>query len=363
MAELGPLIPDESPLASRLRRRLRGISLEVLLFAAITLLSPLLLFVAFLVDATLWLRGRKPWMALRLLAMAWWFLAGELYGLIGLMIIWISSGGRDGERRRERVYALKRHWLISHLAGIRLLFGLQFEIEGLELAGPGPVIVMIRHASIIDNALPDAIVGRAHGLGFRFIIKRELDMLPTIDIGGRWVPTLFVRRASGNTREQVERVRALTLNLSPHDGLLIYPEGTRSTPAKLARAKAVIAERQPEIAPLAERLRNLLPPRLGGTLELLQSAPQADVVIFGHVGLDGFEHISDIWSGGLVGTTVHMKFWRFPASEVPCEREELIPWLYERWQELDDWVGTMLSGADPDAPGLQAASSPQPLRA
>src|ERR1700722_16718873 len=113
MAELGPLIPDESPLASRLRRRLRGISLEVLLFAAITLLSPLLLFVAFLVDATLWLRGRKPWMALRLLAMAWWFLAGELYGLIGLMIIWISSGGRDGERRRERVYALKRHWLIS----------------------------------------------------------------------------------------------------------------------------------------------------------------------------------------------------------------------------------------------------------
>jgi hypothetical protein len=29
------------------------------------------------------------------------------------------------------------------------------------------------------------IVGRAHDLGFRFVIKRELEMLPTIDIGGR----------------------------------------------------------------------------------------------------------------------------------------------------------------------------------
>ena len=116
----------------------------------------------------LWLMALRL-MALRLLAMAWWFLAGELYGLLGLAIIWVSSGGRDGERRRERVYALKRRWLISHLAGIRLLFGLHFEIEGLELAGPGPLILMIRHASIIDNALPDAIVGRAHGLGFRFI--------------------------------------------------------------------------------------------------------------------------------------------------------------------------------------------------
>jgi 1-acyl-sn-glycerol-3-phosphate acyltransferase len=168
-------------------------------------------------------------------------------------------------------------------------------------------------------------------------------MLPTIDIGGRWVPTLFVRRASGDTTAELERMRALTVNLSSHDGLLIYPEGTRWTPEKLARAKEIIAERLPEVASLAARLRNVLPPRLGGTLELLESARDADVVIFGHVGLDGFEYISDIWSGGLVGTTVRLKFWRFPAAEVPSARDELIVWLYDRWQELDDWVGEMRS--------------------
>jgi 1-acyl-sn-glycerol-3-phosphate acyltransferase len=335
-------------------RRVRGISVELAAFVLVSVLSPVLLIAALAVDVVLWLRRRKPFAAVRLLALLWWFLLGELYGLLGLAVIWVLSGGRDGARRRDRVYRLKRSWLASHLAGVRVLFGLRFEVEGLELGGPGPVLVMIRHASIIDNALPDVILGRAHGLGFRFVIKRELQMLPTIDIGGRWVPTLFVRRASGDTAAELDRIRALTVNMSPHDGLLIYPEGTRCTAEKLARAKAIIAERQPEIAPLAARLRYLLPPRLGGTIALLESARGADVVIFGHVGLDGFEYISDIWSGRLVGTTVRLKFWRFPAAEVPLGRDELIAWLYERWQELDDWVGQMRSAGSAEL-GAKAA--------
>jgi 1-acyl-sn-glycerol-3-phosphate acyltransferase len=351
---LGPLIPDESPRTARVLRRVRGIFIEVLVFLLISLLSPVLLVCAVVADGALWLMRRKPWMAVRLLGMLWWFLLGELYGLLGLGVIWALSGGRDSANRRDRVYRLKRRWLRSHLAGIRTLFNLRFEIEGLELAGPGPVLVLIRHASIIDNALPDAILGHAHGIGFRFIIKRELQMLPTIDIGGRWVPTLFVRRASGDTESEVQRIRALTVNLSANDGLLIYPEGTRCTMEKLARAKQIISERQPEIAPLAARLQNLLPPRLGGTTLLLESARDADVVIFGHVGLDGFEYISDIWAGGLVGSTVRLKFWRFPAAEVPNDRDELIVWLYERWQELDDWVGEMRSQTPPRAPAALA---------
>jgi 1-acyl-sn-glycerol-3-phosphate acyltransferase len=337
-AQLGPLIPDDSSRAARVWRRTRGITIEVVVFVVITGLSPVLVIVAALVDFGLWLRRRKPWMAVRLAAMLWWFLLGELYGLLGLLGIWLLSAGRDGRRRRARVFALKRRWLASHLAGIRALFGLRFETEGLELAGPGPVLVMIRHASIIDNTLPDVIIGRGHGIGFRFVIKRELQMLPTIDIGGRWVPTLFVRRASADPAAELERMRPLTVNLGPDDGLLIYPEGTRMTPDKLARAKAIIAERQPEIAPLANRLRYLLPPRLGGPLALLESAPGVDVVMFGHVGLDGFEYISDIWSGGLLGTTVSLKFWRFPGSEVPADAAGRITWLYDRWQQLDDWI-------------------------
>ena len=302
-----------------------------------TALSPLLVLAALLTDVVLWVKRRKPWMALRLAALIWWFLLGELYGLAGLLAIGVASRGRDSQLRRERVFRLKRRWLGSHLGGIKMLFGLRFEIEGLELAGHGPVLVMSRHASVIDNALPDVVIGGAHGIGFRFVIKRELQTLPTIDIGGRWVPTLFVRRGSGDTEAELEKLHQLTVNLG-HEGLLIYPEGTRWNAEKLARAQEIIAERAPELAEDAGRLHYLLPPRLGGTLKLLDEARGADVVIFGHFGFDGFQYVSDMWAGGLVGTTVKMRFWRYPAAEIPVGREELIAWLYARWLELDAWI-------------------------
>ena len=338
----GPLFPDEGPAAGRLWRRAKGIAIEVAAFLALTVLFPLALLVAAIVDLVLWLRRRKPWMAVRLVAMAWWFLFGELRGIAGLAGIWVLTGGPAGAgslRRRRLVYELRIHWARSHLGGVRALFGLAFEVEGLELAGPGPVIVLIRHASIIDNAMPDAIIGREHGLGLRFVLKRKLQSIPTIDIGGRWVPTIFVRRALGDPAAELSLLRGLADDLAEGEGVLIYPEGTRHTDAKLAQAQKVIAERQPTVAPLANRLRNVLPPRLGGPLALLDEARGADVVVCGHVGFDGFEYISDIWAGGLVGTTVKVRFWRTPAAEVPRGEEERIAWLYERWQMLDDWVG------------------------
>jgi 1-acyl-sn-glycerol-3-phosphate acyltransferase len=345
---VGPLHPDDGPRGARLIRRARGILLESVLLVVVTVALPLLLVVAALVDLVLWLRRRKPWMAVRLALFLWWFLAGEVRGVSMLGLLWLASGGRDTRRRRRGVYHLRQSWAAGHIAGVRTLFGLRFVVEGLELAGPGPVLVLIRHASIIDNMLPDTLIGRAHDIGLRFVLKRELQMIPTIDIGGRWVPTNFVRRGSGDTEGELTRLRRLAEDLGSDEGLLIYPEGTRHTDAKLARAKALIAERQPEIAPLANRLDHLLPPRLGGPLALLEAARGVDVVVFGHVGLDGFEYISDIWSGGLVGTEVRVRFWRFDAADVPHDRDQMVAWLYARWQELDDWVGEQRGLPSPD---------------
>ena len=86
------------------------------------------------------------------------------------------------------------------------------------------------------------------------------------------------------------------------------------------------------------RLAHLLPPRLGGPLALLEEAPDAAIVVCGHVGLDGLHSLREIWSGALVGSTVHVRFWRHERSEVPAARDEQAAWLYDRWQELDDWV-------------------------
>jgi 1-acyl-sn-glycerol-3-phosphate acyltransferase len=340
---VGPLLPDDGPAGGRYLRRLRGIAAEALAFVLVTLLLPALAAVAVVVDLTLWLRRRKPWMATRLLLFAWWFLAGELLGMTSLLVTWLSTGGpfvADHPRRRRWVYRTRIRWAGGHFGGVRVIFGLVLEVEGLEHGGPGPVLIMIRHASIIDNMMPDAVIGKAHRIGLRFVLKRELQMIPTIDIGGRMVPTTFVRRASRDPEAELVQVRKLAVDLGPDEGVLIYPEGTRHTAAKLAKAQATIAERQPHVAPYANRLRHVLPPRLGGPLALLEeSAGRADVVFCGHVGLDGFEYISDIWSGGLVGTTVRVKLWRHPGSAVPDGEQERIEWLYAQWQVLDDWIG------------------------
>ena len=176
---------------------------------------------------------------------------------------------------------------------------------------------MIRHASIIDNVLPDLQLARPRGMGLRYVIKRELEMIPLIDIGGRWVTTNFLQRASGDAEGEIAKLRQLAHEVGPAEGILIYPEGTRATAKKIARAKEIIRERQPEIAPLAEQMVNLLPPRLGGPLALLDEASEMDVVFFAHVGFDGYEYISDIWGGGLVGATIRMKLWRVPVRRDP----------------------------------------------
>lgn len=339
----GPLFPDDGPLGERLARRAKGIAIELGGFVALTLLFPLILGGAAVVDLALWMARRKPWMGVRLVAFAWWFLFTEMRALAALVAIYALSGGPVGRRsmrRRRRIYDLRIWWCRSHLAGIGRLFGVAIETEGLEQAGPGPVLILIRHASIIDNLLPDALAGHAHGLGLRFVLKRELEMLPVFDIGARWVPTNFVRRGSGDTAAEVATLRRLAHEMGPDEAILLYPEGTRYTPAKLARAQEVVAERQPHLAPLAAQLRNVLPPRLGGPLALLEEGRGIDVVFCAHAGLDGFEYISDIWRGGLVGTTIRVRFWRVPAAEIPVGEQERTEWLYAQWQALDDWVGS-----------------------
>ena len=45
-----------------------------------------------------------------------------------------------------------------------------------------------------------------------------------------------------------------------------------------------------------------------------------------------------MWRGELVGSTVHMKFWRYAAGEVPRDDAGLGRWIYQRWSELDTWI-------------------------
>lgn len=316
-------------------RRLRTIPTVVLGFVAVTVLLPALIVAALLVDVVRWLMSRRPFVALRLTAFLWVWLAAETIGVAILGVIW-ALGPRH---RVDRTFRMQERWVTLLFAAVRRLFGLRLVIEGDDVIAPAPMIVMIRHASIVDNLLPTALVTRRHGIRLRFVLKHELLGDPCLDVAGSRLPNFFVDREARGARPELDGIRALATGLEPDEGLLIYPEGTRFSAAKLAAAVARLRETgRDELADRAQRLRHLLPPRLGGPLTMLAAAPGADVVFCAHHGLDGFAYLSDIWRGTLVGRELHVRFTRVARDAIPAGEPAQAAWLYDRWLELDEWV-------------------------
>lgn len=322
-------------------RRLRTIPPLVLGLLLVTAIFPLLFVVAAIVDLVRRLAFGVPPTAVRLLAFLWVYLAAEVVGLGAMAAAWaLSLGGRRDSALQRMTLGLQRQWVAVLFGAVRTLFGLRLEVVGDDAIPPGPVIVLIRHASLVDTLLPAIIVTRPHGIRLRYVLKRELLADPCLDVAGLRLPNYFVRRGTGEAVE-LKRVRALAEGLGRDEGVLIYPEGTRFTPERRARAIARIAERDPELAARAERLRHLLPPRFGGPLALLDGAPQADVLVIAHHGLDGLRLVSDIWRGGLVGLRVRVRVTRIPRCTVPTGNVERAEWLYDLWQDMDDWLGEL----------------------
>jgi 1-acyl-sn-glycerol-3-phosphate acyltransferase len=316
-------------------RRVLMVSTYAAAFGVIQALAPVLVVLLGAYD----LVRRNGLASLRLLGLAWVFLLAELLGVVVAVCLWLRHAAqprRDPDAFLEDNYRLQRWWARLLLgAGIRLL-RLRLRVEGDAQAVPGPVVVLMRHTSILDTILPVVFLGARHGLRLRYVLKTELQLDPCLDIVGHRLPNCFVNRA-GETEREVAAVGRMANGLGPRDGALIYPEGTRFEPAKLARAQAKLAELDPELHALSLRLHRVLPPRPGGTLALFEHAlPQgADVVIFAHKGLERIVRLHDVLSGKAVGTEVSLRLWRIPGAEVPTERAARLRWVFERWQEVD----------------------------
>ena len=197
----------------------------------------------------------------------------------------------------------------------------------------------MRHASTGDTLLASALVGRPHAVRLRYVLKRELLWDPCLDVVGQRLPHVFVDRFSGDTLREVERVQAVARDVSPRDGVLIYPEGTRFSEAKRARLLAQLAgDGDSKALDYASSLRCVLPPRPGGVLGLLEAAPAADAVVCMHTGFEGAATLAQIWRGGLLRSTIRVRFLRIPRARIPADRDARAQWLRELWQQVDAWV-------------------------
>lgn len=313
-------------------RRLITIPVVYLGFVLLTLLLPLVVIAGAAVDAIRWIAARTPAMALRMTAFGWVYLLGEVWAIPTLA----ATGLLSKNRAIEATYRLQMVWLNWNLNTVRFVFRLTFTADGTAEIPPPPILVLSRHASLIDTLLPGRYVTEPFGIPIRYVLKKELLVDPALDIAGNRLPNVFVDRG-GDTEHELVAIRDLATTMPDDEGLLIYPEGTRYSEAKRLRYTEKLAHRGDVTGEIASTYQRVLPPRPAGTLAMLDVRP-LDVVVMAHRGLEGFAEIRDIWSGGLVGSNVQIRYWRIPNAEIPPNDVDGKAWLFTTWADVDAWV-------------------------
>jgi len=325
-----------------LRRRLVTISALSLAWSLLVATFPLGLATTFGIG----LVRRRRFVESRMFVFVLVYTTLELVGLARAFAIGLSSAGPE---RSARYVALQAWWASALFGVARALLDLRLRVEGDDAVAHGPLILALRHASLADSLLPAVLVTRPHGIALRYVLKKELLVDPCLDVVGHRLPNHFVDRARP-TEADLRAIAALATDLGPFDGTILYPEGTRFTPSKQARALAELAARGSAQLESAQALRHTLPPRTGGLFAMIDAAPEVDVVFGSHVGFEGFATFADLLSGEMVGRELRVVFWRVPAAEIPRERSEREAWLARQWRRVDEVVaGTSSVEHEPSA--------------
>ena len=325
--------------AERWGRRVVTIPLYLCLGILTAALLPVCVSLALAIDAA---RRTGHLATVRCVLALTLYFACEALGLVASLLVWIASGVWAGGNRERFVawnLVLQHIWAGALFGGATRLFGMRTEVAGREAVSRGPLFLFSRHASTLDTLLPAVFASHPRTLRLRWVMKRELLWDPCLDVVGQRTCNAFIRRVSGAPDKEIAIVRQLATDLGNRDGILIFPEGTRFSPAKRDRALARLSESGQRGR--CERLRllhHVLPPHLGGVMALLEARPDVDVAFLAHVGFEGTASLSDIWNGKLVGRTIHLRFWRVPSAAIPHTPDARVEWLDGQWARIDAWI-------------------------
>lgn len=267
---------------------------------------------------------------------------GGLSAALGIKILrW--GGWRTGDRAHflEPDRQVQRWWGISLLAWADRLLGVRFDFADPTTLPTDGFILMSRHASMVDAVLPIRVITGFLDRFVHYVLKRELRWVPNMDVYGHRLGNYFVAR-NGDGEAEAEAIGALAAQALPDSVLVIFPEGTYSTPARRERIRASLHRNgEHDLVELTDRLVHLLPPKPAGALALLRSQPTLDVVIFGHVGLEGVAELSGLRQRLPLSEPVVVRWWTHQRSTVPTTDEGRIDWLNDQWRTLDRWVDSV----------------------
>ena len=305
--------------------------------AALVLLVglPAWLLLAALFDL-LRVRFRMPTVRMVVFGLLWSWL--ETAGLTVALALRLT--GRGGDLAAN--FALQRWWATKLVSAIKVSTGMTVDVEGIDELGPGPLVVLGRHASLIDAGLSAWVLSGLAGLDPRYVLKRELRFDPCLDIVGHRLPNHFVDRSSSDVPGELQGIGRMAEGLGVGEVAVVFPEGTRASDTKRSRAIEQLKERNPVRGKRLEGLRHLLVPKPAGAHALLVAVPRADVATMWHTGLEGLDSFKGMARAISKGRLrVRIVLQRFARAEVPLEG--FVEWLDERWCAMDAAVAASLA--------------------
>jgi uncharacterized protein (TIGR03083 family) len=314
-----------------------GVALPVVVITA-----PLWILVSVAVDVTHRL-FRFPTVRLGLFAVI--YLAHEWAGLNAAFVLALAQGAGwrrgDPEAQIRPYRRIQAWWTRSLLGWADRLLGVRFEMPDPASLPDSGFILMSRHASMVDAILPAQVITGHLDRFIHYVLKRELRWVPNIDVYGHRLGNYFVARAGDGDAEAVA-IADFAQRTFPGSILTIFPEGTYATPESRARVRESLIRRgDPELAALAHELEHLLPPKPAGSLALLRTQPLHDVVIMGHVGLEGVAQLGGLRRRLPLSEPVVVHWWVHERATIPHGDAERVAWLNQQWRTLDDWVGSV----------------------
>ena len=263
----------------------------------------------------------------------------ELFGL------WIASGFGLLIRRPffERIhYDMVQAYLVIFFREARRVLRLKIVTVGpTPDAFPGdPLLVCCRHAGPGDSFTLMYALMHWYGREPRVVLKDTMAWDPAIGIMLHRLPSRFIQPNPGAAGEDIEaQIADMARGLDENDAFVIFPEGGNFTPARRERAiKRLRGLGLERMAQRAERMKHVLAPRPGGVLAALEAAPEADVLLVAHTGLDHLLTVRDLWHALPMDKQIIMRWWRVPREEIPAGRDAQIEWLFDWWARIDDWV-------------------------
>ena len=90
-----------------------------------------------------------------------------------------------------------------------------------------------------------------------------------------------------------------------------------------------------------QRWTDLLPPRPGGALALIDTAPDLDLVFCAHTGFEGASHFSTLINGSWIGADIRIRFWRIARRDVPTDATARREFLFTQWDRMQETVAEL----------------------